>query len=209
MPMPSAGRSPHLIVLLHLHWVRPGPIRLAGPNGPVGDTRSGSGRPPKSARIGTICNRARRQPPAIRVGHARSSRRDAGDRRRRVVAVVAVVVAALATLAVLALAVRRAHAHGRSAKAGRGVEHMDSTLVPPLRIPPAANGGIYAPSFLVEPGQCFRLCRDPATDDAYPCDRDVEGIGQFVDHRGNVIEVEACAAHRVDLVNWQFRPIEG
>jgi hypothetical protein len=111
--------------------------------------------------------------------------------------------ATVAALVLVALLLRRARAGRRWAGPG-----PDTSSVAPLRSRPAASGDVYAPAFIVEPGQCFRLCRDPGTGGALPCDRQVEGTGEFLDHRGNVIEVEACAAHRVDLQNWQFRQID-
>ena len=116
--------------------------------------------------------------------------------------------ATVAGLAIVALLVRWARAGRRSAGPGRDPGRRDPSSVTTLRSRPAASGDVYAPAFIVEPGQCFRLCRDPVTGGALPCDRQVEGRGEFLDHRGNVIEVEACAAHRVDLQNWQFRQID-
>jgi hypothetical protein len=56
------------------------------------------------------------------------------------------------------------------------------------------------------PGRCFRLRRDPATGLATPCDEPVVGSGAFTDHRGNVLEVEACDAHRTALTGWRGDP---
>ena len=56
------------------------------------------------------------------------------------------------------------------------------------------------------PGRCFRLRRDPATGLATPCDEPVVGWGEFTDHRGNVLEVEACHAHRGALTGWHDGP---
>jgi hypothetical protein len=86
--------------------------------------------------------------------------------------------------------------------------------IPSPPIPKAGDGtavaaDFYAPSFIVDPGHCFRLCRDPATDTAHPCDGRVEGRGVFVDHRGNRVEVEACGVHMIDLDSWQFDPVDG
>ena len=122
-----------------------------------------------------------------------------------------VIVIASAAIVVLALAVlmtRRASARRRAAMPDRQVEVTESSPVATLRSRAADSRDLYAPAFIVEPGQCFRLCRDPATDAAYPCDRPVEGRGEFLDHRGNAVEVEACGAHMVDLVNWQFRVVD-
>jgi hypothetical protein len=55
-------------------------------------------------------------------------------------------------------------------------------------------------------GRCFRLRRDPATGLATPCDEPVVGSGAFTDHRGNVLEVEACSAHRAALTAWRSDP---
>jgi hypothetical protein len=65
----------------------------------------------------------------------------------------------------------------------------------------------YAPSFIVVPGKCFRLCRDADTGTAFPCDRPVEGTGQFRDHRGNPVTVESCGMHRSALSAWEFRQL--
>jgi hypothetical protein len=56
------------------------------------------------------------------------------------------------------------------------------------------------------PGRCFRLRRDPVTGLATPCDQPVVGSGAFTDHRGNVLVVEACDAHRSVLAGWQGDP---
>ena len=72
-----------------------------------------------------------------------------------------------------------------------------------------AVGGFYAPAFIVDPGHWFRLCRDPATGAARPCGGRVEGRGQFVDHRGNRVEVEACGVHMIDLDHWRFDRVDG
>lgn len=65
----------------------------------------------------------------------------------------------------------------------------------------------YAPSFIVVPGKCFRLCRDADTGTASPCDSPVEGSGQFRDHRGNRVTVESCGMHRSVLSGWEFRQL--
>jgi len=122
-----------------------------------------------------------------------------------------VIVIASATTLVLALAAlmtRRAWARRRSTGPGRHIEEQSSPIAT-LRSRAADSRDVYAPAFIVEPGQCFRLSRDPATGAAWPCDRQVEGKGEFLDRRGNVVEVEACRAHMVDLVNWQFRAVDG
>jgi hypothetical protein len=56
------------------------------------------------------------------------------------------------------------------------------------------------------PGRCFRLRRDPDTGRATPCEEPVVGSGEFTDHRGNVLEVEACDAHRGALTGWHGDP---
>jgi hypothetical protein len=64
----------------------------------------------------------------------------------------------------------------------------------------------YGSAVVQFPGRCFRLRRDPATGLATPCDQPVVGSGQFTDHRGNVLEVEACDAHRRALTQWHGDP---
>jgi hypothetical protein len=76
-----------------------------------------------------------------------------------------------------------------------------------VRQPGLDGQEFYAPSFIVVPGQCFRLCRDPDTGTAFPCDNQVEGSGNFDDHRGNPVKVESCGAHRSILTNWEFRQL--
>jgi hypothetical protein len=71
---------------------------------------------------------------------------------------------------------------------------------------PAAEE-FYAPSFIVVPGRCFRLCRDANTGTAFPCDLPVEGTGQFRDHRGNPVTVESCGMHRSVLSHWEFKQL--
>jgi hypothetical protein len=74
----------------------------------------------------------------------------------------------------------------------------------------ASDGrGFYAPAFILDPGHCFRLCRDPATGTAHACPGPVEGSGEFADHRGNLVEVEACSVHMIDLGNWRFKTVDG
>jgi hypothetical protein len=65
----------------------------------------------------------------------------------------------------------------------------------------------YAPSFIVVPGKCFRLCRDADTGTAFPCDNPVEGTGQFRDHRGNPVTVESCGKHGSALSGWEFKQL--
>ncbi len=79
---------------------------------------------------------------------------------------------------------------------------LDGTL---LRGPGA--GEFYAPSFIVVPGRCFRLCREAGTGTAFPCDSPVEGTGQLRDHRGNLVTVESCAMHSSVLSSWEFRQL--
>jgi len=93
--------------------------------------------------------------------------------------------------------------------AGRSIDQAELSPVASLRSRTADDGDFYAPAFIVEQGRCFRLCRDPGSGAAHPCDQDPVGRGEFLDHRGNVVEVEACGAHMVDLVNWQFRAVDG
>lgn len=115
-----------------------------------------------------------------------------------------VVVAALAVAAVVV---------GRRARRRLPVGTPPVAPHPPAPVPAfglrGGTGAVYAPAFIVDPGHCFRLCRDDLTDAASPCDRPVEGRGEFVDHRGNVVEVEACATHMADLGRWRFHPVEG
>ena len=118
-----------------------------------------------------------------------------------------------AVLVVAALAVT-AVAVGRRARRRlpNGAAPVDLDLPAPVPAPGRLRegaGGVYAPAFIVESGHCFRLCRDTVTGVASPCDRPVEGKGEFVDHRGNVVEVEACGTHMIDLGKWRFHPVEG
>jgi hypothetical protein len=76
-----------------------------------------------------------------------------------------------------------------------------------VRQPGLDGQEFYAPSFIVVPGQCFRLCRDADTGTAFPCENPVEGSGTFHDHRGNPVNVESCGAHRSILSNWEFRQL--
>ena len=97
----------------------------------------------------------------------------------------------------------------RSPTDGDGGDPAGTPPMPTAGTRTAATGDFYAPAFIVDPGHCFRLCRDPATGAAYPCDGPVEGRGQFADHRGNLVEVEACGLHLIDLENWRFDTVEG
>jgi hypothetical protein len=64
----------------------------------------------------------------------------------------------------------------------------------------------YDSAVLQFPGRCFRLCRDPVSGSASPCDQPVVGSGSFIDHRGNVLLVEACADHASALSDWHLDP---
>lgn len=109
-----------------------------------------------------------------------------------------VTVVVLATL-IVARSVRRR----RNIAAFRAA---DVNLVGALRQGSEAQE-FYAPSFIVVPGKCFRLCRDADTGTAFPCDNPVEGTGEFHDHRGNPMTVESCGLHRSVLSGWEFRQL--
>ncbi len=98
--------------------------------------------------------------------------------------------------------------HGASSVRSEG-ERAGASPIPTAVGRAAAAGDFYAPSFIVDPGHCFRLCRDPVTGTASPCDRRVEGRGVFADHRGNLVDVAACGLHMVDLDDWRFDAVEG
>ena len=122
-----------------------------------------------------------------------------------------IVIACASTLAAILVAMMalRARAGRRSAMASRTIDQVEPSPVATLRSRTADEEEFYAPAFIVEPGRCFRLCREPASGAAHACDQHVVGRGQFLDHRGNTVEVEACGAHMVDLVNWRFRTVDG
>jgi len=192
MRMPSAGRSAHLTVTCCAVRSRPSrarpSTRTSDPGVRVWQTLDLREDRPDALPSTTSAHRG---PPPVILAIA-----------------IAIAAVAVAALMVVALRIRQARAAGRPAMPVRDTDQVDPSLVT-LRSRPPGSRDVYAPAFIVEPGQCFRLCRDPVTGGAHPCDQHVEGRGEFVDHRGNVVEVEACRAHRVDLVNWQFRATEG
>jgi hypothetical protein len=99
-----------------------------------------------------------------------------------------------------AITIRSVWKHRHAAPiGGRGLDRVEQ--------PEVDGQGYYAPSFIVVPGQCFRLCRDGDTGTAFPCENPVEGSGNFHDHRGNPVMVESCGAHRSSLTNWEFRQL--
>ncbi len=116
-----------------------------------------------------------------------------------------------ATIVLVALALtlvaRRFGSRRRPPAAARRIEPPESQV--PTATRGSDGGDFYAPAFIMDPGHCFRLCRDPATGTAHACPGPVEGIGEFADHRGNLVEVEACSVHMIDLGNWRFKTVRG
>jgi hypothetical protein len=108
-------------------------------------------------------------------------------------AVLAVALVAVVVLAGVAVVGLRQSRSGRRTRA-------DSRVVSSKEV--TADDGYYAPAYSNFPGRCFRLCREPETGTAYPCDQPVVGVGEFEDPRGNVVTVEACRDHQGTLTRW-------
>lgn len=118
-----------------------------------------------------------------------------------IVVVIVVVVVAVAVAVVIRTGLVRRSRSGKAATS-RGMRLLGPEQVE--AVPVAADGeDHYAAGFLVRPGRCFRLCRDSEGGVAYPCERPVVGRGEFEDHRGNVVNVEACAVHKGVLGAWR------
>jgi hypothetical protein len=122
-------------------------------------------------------------------------------------ATIVLVALALALALAMTLVARLFRSRARPPAAARRIEPEESQV--PAATRGSEGGDFYAPAFIMDPGHCFRLCRDPATGTAHACPGPVEGSGEFADHRGNLVEVEACSVHMIDLGNWRFKTVRG
>ena len=101
-----------------------------------------------------------------------------GPRARPLVNLAVTLIAAAIVLVALAMTlVVRRHRSCRRPPAARRIEPAGPPV--PAVTRGSEGGDFYTPAFIMDPGHCFRLCRDPATGTAHACPGPVEGSGEF------------------------------